>query len=126
MTTVMKTDVAGRLLCPRCGAGLYLEVLERHTGIPAHEDAAGQLEYNTLDASDSAYESEFLYCIACGWHEQQSRRFHCSYCATTFDAAEAAWDQLGPLCPQCGRGEDVDEIEDTTPADDAAAEELPW
>ncbi len=107
-----QTDSDSRLLCPRCGAGLYLELMERHRGIPArYADAEGQLAYSTFDATDSSYESETLYCTACGWHEQDYRQFHCAYCGADFDAQAAAWDQLGPLCPQCGRGEDLTELE---------------
>lgn len=39
------------------------------------------------------------------------RYFACSYCGGKFEYGDAPKDIAGPLCPSCGRGEDITELE---------------
>ena len=40
----------------------------------------------------------------------EETRWRCTYCAAVFKGHEAPRDDEGPLCPGCGRGEDLEEL----------------
>lgn len=67
MTTDMKTDVDGRLLC-QCGAPLYMRATAVFAGIPAYLEG-DEITFDTDDAAHWSCEAGVLYCDTCHWHE---------------------------------------------------------
>ncbi len=68
--TTVKTDVDGRMLCPRCGAPLYVRAVEVLSGMPVflEEDEIGfRVKFSDFDATHFQCDAETEYCEKCGW-----------------------------------------------------------
>ncbi|OQA22642.1 MAG: hypothetical protein BWY63_00730 [Chloroflexi bacterium ADurb.Bin360] len=117
--TTVKTDVDGRMLCPRCGAPLYARVVEVLSGVPVflEEDDMGiRVEFNGDDATHSQCDAEAEYCEKCGWSSdtEPDPPVEDAVLQNFISALRAEWSQMCNL--QSATGQRIHEPDMTTVA----------
>lgn len=89
---IIKTDDGGRALCPECGSRLYLKVVERYYGLPAHYDHNEcRFVYDTWDSHSTESDIDRLVCHTCDfmavnwWLYRTGRSIPDSKCPDIYD-----------------------------------------